>query len=61
VTHLRWIDRSVTEPAPSAGGSFHYKVRVLQYWDEDNTCDIYIPDNPGGTAGKWVDVPVGAE
>ena len=47
-SYLRWL--SVKE-----------KITVsilLQQWWADNSCDVFIPDNPGGSPGEWRDIPI---
>ena len=34
------------------------KVRMLQQWWEDRSCDVYLKGTPSGSPGVWKDVQV---
>jgi hypothetical protein len=57
-SHLRFVERTETISFdPVNNSSIGRKIRVLQQWHASG-CDIYVPGNPGGSAGEWRDVPL---
>lgn len=50
IPNIRWVERY------NDVYGILTKVRVLQVFQPFNV-DVYVPGNPGGSAGQWIDVP----
>lgn len=64
--HLRFVERELPTDQVYINTKSQItkrlqKVRVLQQWWEDRSCDVYVAGTPSGSPGVWKDVPLGEE